>query len=259
MINASRLTNECKPTFSVVIPFRNAASTIGRTIDSIVAQTLPSWEALFIDDASNDGGLSIVLAHAAREPRIKAKSSGATKPRGVAETRNLGLEAATGEFIAFLDADDTWLPGKLEAQLAAFAAGADIVFSSYERVDDAGRVIGIVSARPVVAWSDALAGNPIGCLTAAYRRQRFPLARMSNIGLHEDYAFWLDMLRENGTHAIGLPEVLARYRVHSGSTSANKLRAATAVWAILRREGLPLPMRTINFLRYATKSVRTRV
>lgn len=247
------------PLFSVIIPFRDAEATLPETLASLAAQTEPDWEALLIDDASCDSSLAIAMAAAARDPRLRVIHDAAqTHKRGTAASRNLGIAAARGEYIALLDADDRWLPGKLAAQRAVFAQGADIVFSAYQRVDHRGRGLGTVAAPARVVWADALAGNPIGALTGAWRRARFPQARMPARDMHEDYAFWLMLLRE-GAVAHGLPQVLAEYRVHPGSASANKRHAARAVWEILGTQGLSAPQRLLCFLRYAFRAFARRL
>lgn len=246
------------PVFSVIIPVHNAQATLNAALLSLQAQTETRWEAFVIDDASADGSLELARAAAARDPRLQVVHYPQTYPRGAAASRNLGIARAQGEYLALLDADDLWKPGKLAAQRMAFEAGADIVFTSYRRIDPAGRDLGTVPAPARVTWADALAGNPIGALTAAWRRARFPQARMPLRDMHEDYAFWLMLLRE-GAVAQGLPQVFAEYRVQPGSASANKARAARAVWAILGTQDLSVPQRMVCFLRYASRSLLRRI
>lgn len=245
------------PAVSVIVPFRDAAATLGATLDSLAAQTCPDWEALLVDDASSDDGPALAAARVAADGRFRLIRADAR--HGVAGARNLGIRAARGRFIAFLDADDTWLPEKLALQLPVLRAGAPIVFSAYERVDLAGRVLGRVAAAPRVCHGDALAGNPIGCLTAVWDSARFGRAEMPLLPLHEDYAFWLGLLR-TGACATGLPQVLARYRVAPGSLSGRKWQAARATWGILRAEpGLSWPQAAAGFARYALRAVARRV
>ncbi|WP_182864778.1 glycosyltransferase family 2 protein [Rhodopirellula sp. JC639] len=104
------------PTVSVVIPAYNAAATIARAIDSCLAQTVPVSQVIVIDDGSRDG-----LAEIVRQYRPPVMLIRQTNSR-TAAARNRGLDAATGDFIGFLDADDHWEPNKIERQLAIFAA-----------------------------------------------------------------------------------------------------------------------------------------
>lgn len=245
------------PAVSVIVPFRNAAATLGATLDSLAAQSLPDWEALLIDDASEDAGPALAAARAAADPRFRLIRTGARA--GVAGARNLGIRAARGRWLACLDADDLWLPDKLALQLPVLRQGAPLVFSSYARVDAAGRVLRVVEARAHLCHADMLAGNPIGCLTAIWDSQRFAGAEFPALPLHEDYAFWLQLLR-TGVCAVGLRPVLARYRVGAGSHSGQKLRAARATWSILRDEPGVGPWRAAaGFARYALKAVRHRL
>ena len=247
------------PLFSVVIPVYNAENTIGATIASLQAQSLSDWEALIVDDASTDRSLEVVSALAAADQRLRViHDICQDAPRGASGARNTGIDQTKGQYIAFLDADDRWHPEKLARQREAFAAGADIVFCSYRRVDRFGKNLGLVPARPLVHWADALTGNPIGCLTGAYRRERFEHARMPDVTMHEDYAFWLGLLAQ-GEQAVGLPDVLAEYTVSPGSRSANKFKAALAVWEILGGQRLYFWHRLYCFCAYAFKAVKRRV
>lgn len=246
------------PIFSVIIPVHNADCTIETTILSLQSQSLHDWEAFIINDASTDRSAELVSKMAAQDARLcLLNNPDLKKPLGAAASRNKGIESANGRYIAFLDADDRWLPEKLARQHEAFLEGADIVFSSYRRVDAAGQEKGIVHARPRVLWEDSLAGNPIGCLTGAYRRTSFPEARMPLDAWPEDYAFWLELLR-GGTVAVGLPEVLAEYRLTAGSVSSNKLASAYGVWRLLGRENISLAQRVHGFFGYITSSAKRR-
>lgn len=245
------------PLVSVVTPFRDAAATLGATVASLRAQTFPRWEAILVDDGSTDGSAALVEAVAAEDGRLRLVR--APSWQGAAEARNLGIDAARGRYVAFLDADDLWLPEKLAFQVPRLEAGAAIVFSSYRRVDPAGRELKVVRARPRVRYQDALGGNPIGCLTAVWDCRRFPDARMPLLPMREDYAFWLSLLRR-GAEAEGLPEVLAEYRVSPASRSGRKLRAARATWGVLRREpGLTLPRAAAGFALYALRAAARRM
>lgn len=247
-----------EPLFSVIIPVYNAEKTIEKTVRSLQNQSFQDWEALIVNDASTDQSVEFLSKMAAQDARIHLfNTPEKNRPLGAAATRNIGIEKAIGRYIAFLDADDLWLPEKLAYQHKAFEDGADIVFSSYRRVDAAGHDMGIVHARPHVKWKDALAGNPIGCLTGAYRRATFLQARMPLDTWPEDYGFWLGLLR-GGTFAVGLPEVLAEYRLSAGSASSNKLASAYGVWKLLGEEKISFLQRIRGFIGYMTSSVKHR-
>jgi glycosyltransferase involved in cell wall biosynthesis len=98
---------------SVVIPTYNRAHTLPRALSSVLGQTLPAFEIIVVDDGSEDGTEALIRT---RFPRVRYRrvSNG-----GVSKARNLGIAAARGDWIALLDSDDVWLPGKLASQRAA--------------------------------------------------------------------------------------------------------------------------------------------
>ena len=104
------------PLISIITPNYNCARFIAQTIESVLAQTHTDWEMLIVDDCSTDGSYEIALEYAARDPRIKVMRN--ERNSGAAVSRNRALDAAQGEYIAFLDSDDLWEPCKLERQIA---------------------------------------------------------------------------------------------------------------------------------------------
>lgn len=112
-----------RPLVSVVTIFFNARQFLSEAVESVLAQTCPDWELLLVDDGSTDGSRAIAEEHAARLPgRVRCLEHPGRANRGMSASRNLGLRHARGELIAFLDADDVWLPEKLERQVEALAA-----------------------------------------------------------------------------------------------------------------------------------------
>lgn len=112
------------PTVSVVIPAYNVEEWIGESLDSVLAQTFEDYEVVVVDDGSRDGTVELVEGYVSRHPgriRLVRQEQG-----GASRARNRGIDEARGEFIAFLDADDLWLPRKLELQVAAFRADPDL-------------------------------------------------------------------------------------------------------------------------------------
>jgi glycosyltransferase involved in cell wall biosynthesis len=105
------------PVISVIIPFLNMRRFLADAVDSVYAQTVSDWEILLVDDGSDDGGAELALEYARRDPRrVQALLPGPSTTHGASAARNRGLREARGEYIAFLDADDIWLPEKLERQ-----------------------------------------------------------------------------------------------------------------------------------------------
>ena len=112
------LASLCRPVVSVVIPAYNRAGCVRTAIDSALAQGVADIEVLVVDDGSTDATREIVASHPDGRVRLIARESN----RGASAARNSGISASSGSFVAFLDSDDIWLPGKLVRQLAALDA-----------------------------------------------------------------------------------------------------------------------------------------
>ena len=115
---------------SIITTLYDSGDFIGRTIESVLAQTYTNWEMLITDDCSTDDGPQIVESYAAKDPRIKLFRLDENGGPGVA--RNHSIANSQGQYIAFLDSDDTWMPDKLEKQLALMKEkGCGVVYASY--------------------------------------------------------------------------------------------------------------------------------
>jgi glycosyltransferase involved in cell wall biosynthesis len=103
---------------SVIIIFLDAERFIREAIESVFAQTHDNWELLLVDDGSTDGSRSFALRYAEEHPdKVRYLEHANRQNKGMSASRNLGIANAKGEYIAFLDADDVWLPNKLEHQV----------------------------------------------------------------------------------------------------------------------------------------------
>jgi teichuronic acid biosynthesis glycosyltransferase TuaG len=242
---------------SVVMPVYNAASTLRKSIDSVLAQSHAGFELLAVDDGSSDESLRILDDYTARDPRVRVlrmPSNG-----GVAAARNHALDAARGNYIAFLDSDDGWHPHKLARQLAAMRAqSAKVSYTAYDRIGEDGTLLSRVRPPAFVTYADMLMSNRIGNLTGMYDRTLGD-ARFERVG-HEDYVFWLDRVKRAGRAICVDPgESLAWYLVRGGSVSSNKFRAARWQWHIYRRiERLGLTASIGYMLHYAINALRKR-
>lgn len=204
------------------------------TIQSVRAQTFRDYEHLLVvDAASSDGSLVIALREAGIDDRIIVKHGGT---QGVAANRNLALDSARGEFVAFLDADDLWTPEKLQIQLKFMREnGVRFSCTSFAPVSDSGKRQGAVRKPPSRALAaDLLRNNTVGCLTVMIERALVGSSRFRESS-HEDLLFWYE-LTKTGTEIFGIPETLAFYRIVAGSRSNNKWKAAVGRWNLYRKE-----------------------
>lgn len=235
-----RCQDNMDPRVSIITPLYNGADYIEKAVRSVQRQSYMRWELIVVDDASSDQSPKIVERLLSDDPRIKLLRL--KKNCGAAVARNYGINAATGRYIAFLDCDDEWMPGKLAAQVERLSATkAALCFAAYIRVDERGKVISRVGVPVALSYREELMTNYIGCLTAMYDRQLVGKVHMPEyLPCHEDYPMWLEILRKSGP-AVGIPVVLAKYSVRAGSLSSNKLQTARQVWRIYREiEKLPL-------------------
>lgn len=112
-------TSRSAPLVSVVMIFLNAERFIGEAISSVLAQSYPAWELLLVDDGSTDGSTAIAREYAGLHPdRMRYLEHAGHQNRGMSASRNLGVRESRGAYVAFLDADDVYLPEKLERQVA---------------------------------------------------------------------------------------------------------------------------------------------
>jgi glycosyltransferase involved in cell wall biosynthesis len=115
-----------RPRVSVVIAFLNAERYLAEAIQSVVAQTYEDWELFLVDDGSTDGSAAVAEDYAGRDARITCLHHPDRRNFGASASRNLGMRNARGEYLAYLDADDAWLPTKLEEQVRLLDDSPDV-------------------------------------------------------------------------------------------------------------------------------------
>jgi glycosyltransferase involved in cell wall biosynthesis len=213
------------PLVTVVIPTHDRRALLDEAIDSVLAQTYPRWELVVVDDGSTDGTVEHVRARG--DARITVIASPRLGHAG--RLRNLGIAAAAGELVAFLDSDDVWLPGKLEAQVAALrGSGARWCYAGYELMDEARRTIPFRAGHAATpsGWIvRELLEMRMGVDISTLVVERTLLAEAGGFTEDPEVRFRQDLelvlrlaLR---TEAVGVPDVLARVRHHAGRITAN--------------------------------------
>ncbi|MBI5142728.1 MAG: glycosyltransferase [Nitrospirae bacterium] len=213
------------PTVSVVIPAYNAEKYIAETLDSVMAQTYTDFEVLVVDDGSKDGTVSIAERYAELHPdqiRLIRKPNG-----GPSSARNAGIKAARGAYIAFNDADDLWLPEKLEKQMLFFESlpsNVGMTYTDARSFDDEGLWIlppGLDQYRKLGsnAYLKLLKNNVIPNCSVIVRRECFDKVGMydQSPDIIEDYDMWLRIARQYDVDCID--DVLSIYREHHGGRS----------------------------------------
>jgi teichuronic acid biosynthesis glycosyltransferase TuaG len=247
------------PKVSVITPLFNGAGYIEQTILSVINQTFSDWEMIIVDDCSADQPETIISRYAGHDARIRFIRL--DRNHGAAEARNIALDLACGDYIAFLDGDDTWKPEKLQRQTGMMEKNNWIFsFTAYEILEQDGKPAGKIVHVPVnIDYDHYLRNTIIGCLTVMIDRRKTGPFRMPLLKTSHDMALWLTLLKQ-GIVAHGIDEVLASYRVVLSSNTANKLKAASGVWHVYREiEKLPLLPALFNFAGYFYHAVKKRI
>ena len=249
-----------KDLVSIIIPVYNSSKFIEETIISVFSQNYKNWEMILVDDCSTDGTSKIIEHSIKNNPKVRFVKL--KENSGSALARNTALKYANGRFIAFLDSDDVWRPGKLSKQVSfMLSIKAPISFSSYELIDENGMHKNkIYHSVEKLNQIDYLKNTIIGCSTAMidtrYVGKNFSFL---DIRTRQDTSLWITLLGK-GFIAYGMPEVLADYRIHSNSISANKYRAAKQVWNLyfhIHKFGLFRSIYYFSF--YAFNAIKKRI
>lgn len=241
---------------SIITPSYNSEKLISQTIKSALEQTYQNWEMIIVDDMSPDNANEIIKNYILKDSRIKLIKL--EKNGGPAKARNRAIEEASGRYIAFLDADDMWLPEKLEKQIQFMEENnLAITYSSYLTVDENGNEINTRIAKQKITYNDMLKTNHIGNLTGIYDCKKIGKYYMDDVG-HEDYTLWLKIMKKV-VHTKGIIEPLGKYRILEKSISANKLRALAWTWNIYRNIlGMNIFESSFYFMHYAYNAIKKR-
>lgn len=235
-----------QPLVTVIIPAFNGANTLDATLRSARAQTHAELEIIVVNDGSTDQTAEIVDIHARQDGRVRRldQANG-----GVARARNGGLAAASGAFVAPLDADDLWHPEKIALQVAAIeAAGADcaLAYNWYRRIDRQNRITR-VSASPEIAgcvlhrhiYWNFIANGSTPLVRAAVAKQigYDPVLHDTGVQGCEDYLFQLRVARQHRFACV--PAFLTGYRVTPDAMSNDNtrmIRSELLAYALFRPE-----------------------
>lgn len=178
---------------SIVVPVYNAQKFIAETIATVQAQTYTAWELILVDDYSTDESAKLIEQFCKKDGRIKLLKM--KRNSGAAITRNTGIDAAKGRYLAFLDADDTWVATKLQKQVEFMSGrGHAFTFTSYEFADENGLASGKPVAVPAsITYAQALKNHIIWtCRTnnslsankiKAMKRTWYLLTKVEKLGL----------------------------------------------------------------------------
>lgn len=253
------------PLISVVVPSYNCAQYLGQALSSALDQDYPNKEIIVVDDGSTDDSIAILAGFGERIRVIKQPNS------GVAVARNTGLRAARGDYIAFLDADDLWLPGKLTAQATYLDRHPDVgmvycawrvwrtdangEFSIPQKENDEAADLSIDPERSGWLYNKLFFSSIIHTTTAMIRREVADAVGFFDptLKVGEDYEFWFRASRVAPIHK--LKTWLSLYRMHESSITkkphavnyaAQVLQRALDRWGRIGPDGTETPQAAID-------------
>jgi teichuronic acid biosynthesis glycosyltransferase TuaG len=222
-----------KGLISIITPMYNGERFVSQTIESVIKQTYKNWEMIVVDDGSKDDGAQIVLKYAEKDHRIQLVSQ---KNGGSGSARNNGIGRAKGQYIALLDADDTWNPDFLEKQLNLMREkNALLVYASHTRIDEnSNQILKPFIVPSKVTYTDLLKTCSISCLTGLYDTEKYGKVylREDMKSLRDDYVYWLEIIKKVKV-AYGNTEVLANYRILGSSASRKKKKVIVPHFKVL--------------------------
>lgn len=247
------------PKVSVIIPAYNAASYIHRAVDSVLAQTFENFELLVVDDGSSDNTLAVLARYGDRVRAVTQANN------GPAAARNHGLSEARGEYVAFLDADDHWLPEKIERQVELMEQRPDVGFcsSATEVVNTAGETVGSWPCRPDAApFPDILfmQGTVISGSTSGVLARRQLIADLGGFDEtlrgFEDPDLWIRLAAHTSYVCIAEPLTVVVRTPNSVSGNLVRMRQSTLASYHKNRHLLP-PGKRGGYWRAACASALT--
>lgn len=242
-----------QPLVSVIMPAYRCAATIGDAIDSVLLQNVP-LELLVINDCSPDNLEEVVSAYADNPSIVYICNE---SNLGAAQSRNKGISMASGKYIAFLDSDDVWMPGKLEKQLQKMKEEEySLCCTARELMTPEGELTKkVLQVKEKITFQDLLKHNSIACSSVLIRTeiaQEFPMEHEDS---HEDYIMWMRVLQKYGT-ACGINEPLLRYRLSNTGKSGSKMKSAKMTFKAYRYMGFGLMKSLSCFVAYAVNGFR---
>lgn len=241
------------PIVSVIMPVHNGAAYIGKAIESALLQDVP-LEVIVIDDGSTDN-LDQALETYSCLDNLRVIHN--KKNIGVARSRNRGVRAARGEYIAFLDCDDWWEPGKLQAQLRLMKKTGCVLCATGRRLvtPEGRKTERIIGVKETLTYRDLLVQNPINCSSVVIRRDVAAAFPMVHDECHEDYIMWLQILKKY-RRACAINRPLLNYRLSNTGKSGSKLQSARMTFKVYRYMNFGYLKSLMCFAGYALNGVK---
>ena len=229
--NEIRNNKQIKPDFvSIIMPAYNSENYLEESIQSVLNQTYKDFELIVIDDCSTDNSLRVIKPFLI-DKRVRLVRN--TQNSGTSFTRNNGLQAASGQYIAFLDSDDVYDALYLEKQVSFLKqSGLPMCYSNYKIFNSSNRIV--FKTPKTMSYRRLLYQNVFAPLSVVYDRTLIGIHFMrEDVVKPEDYVYWLEILEYVGK-AKRNNVVLSNYRITPNSKSRNKKELVKYMWIIYR-------------------------
>ena len=254
--------NEVINLVSIVLPYYNGKQFIKEAIDSIMSQTYTHFELLLVDDGSPDKNQSdyvknLMDSYGDKRLKYYYKENG-----GLSDARNFCIDNAKGEFIAFIDQDDLWVPDKLEKQVDVFIQKSDVnfictdgeIFGEINRSIDRQKELKLINGFVQQSYLRMIKGNFAIASSVIFRKKLISEIGYSNRAfiIAPDYEYFIRFSRKYDFYFI--PEPLIKYRMHEQNTIKNIIRMHCEIIIILSQQDLSSIMRKYFALRRFSRS-----
>ena len=246
---------------SIIMPVYNCEKYLKESITSVKKQTYTKWELIIIDDASTDYSWDEIEKNTKGYDENKIKCIHLTENKGVANARNIGLEIATGNFIAFFDADDIWKENKLEEQINFMKKNNyAFTYTSYTYLkEDSTKNVRKIPQK--LNYKNSLKNTIILTSTVIIDIKKISkkLLIMPDLRRGQDTATWWQILKQ-GNIAYGLNKRLTIYRRRNDSLSFKKLVALKRTWNLYRNvEKFSVLKSYYYFMLYMWNAIKRRI
>ena len=224
------------PLVSIVIPTYNHAPMLQRALATVIEQTYQNWNAIVVNNFSTDDTLEVVAKF--NDPRIQCVNF---RNNGViGASRNEGIKLATGEYVAFLDSDDTWFPTKVEKSVSSLENGSDLVCHAEYWIDESGksRLVTYGPSEAATHHNLIYKGNRISTSATMVRATLLKEVNGFDVSPElistEDYDLWIRLAAKSNKFAF-IDEPLGEYHRHDNNVSANIEKHLAAELALLTK------------------------
>jgi teichuronic acid biosynthesis glycosyltransferase TuaG len=219
---------------SIIMPYFKKKKFIENSIRCILNQSYQNFQIIIVDDELSLESSEVLKRIHSLDKRIKVINN--PQNLGAGQSRNSGIEVASGDLIAFCDCDDLWKETKLEKQINFMReTQSDLSFTAYEIIDEDGLIIGSRKAKNILIFNDLIKSCDIGLSTVILKKELFNNLdyKFAHLKTKEDYVLWLKMVQD-GKMFRGLNEYLSSWRKSKNSLSSSIFQKLTDGFQVYR-------------------------